>query len=235
VCGRYSVSVEPALVAERFQLELPEGVERRWNVAPSQPVLAVLTNREGTETRAKMVRWGLIPHWAKDEKAGFKMINARAEGLLDSGSYRPLLDHRRCLIPADGFYEWRRDPDGAKRPVRYTVDGGAIFAFAGLWTVWHDPRSGERVRSCTIVTTEANSLVAAAHDRMPVILPREAEATWLSHEVGAGEALQLLLPLPPERMQAADVSTLLGNPDNEGPELLDPLTGTDGSEQLSLI
>src|SRR3954467_4626140 len=195
MCGRYSVSVEPSLIAERFAVELPEGCERRWNVAPSQPVLAVLTNREGSESKARLVRWGLVPFWAKDEKAGFKMINARAEGLLESGSYRPVLATRRCLIPADGFYEWRRDPDGAKRPVRYTVDGGAPFAFAGLWTIWRSPATGQPLRSCAIVTTEANPLARRAHGRMPVILPQQSEAAWLSHEVGPEEACQLLLPL----------------------------------------
>ena len=233
MCGRYSVSVEPALLAERFEIELPAGCERRWNVAPTQPVLGVVTSRDGSERRGRLLRWGLIPHWAKDERAGARMINARAESLADRQPFASLLERRRCLVCADGFYEWRTDPDGVRRPVRYVVDGGAPFAFAGLWAIWHDPRSDERVDSCTIVTTEPNELVEHVHDRMPVILPREAEAAWLSHEVGPDEARSLLVPFDASRMTAADCSILLGSPDNDGPELLDPLLGA--PDQLSLL
>ena len=129
------------------------------------------------------------------------MINARAETLTEKSAYSPLLAKGRCLILADGFYEWRLDPDGRKRPVRYTVDGGAPFGFAGLWTGRRDPESGEWLRTCTIITTTANDLVEPVHDRMPVILPRESEDAWLDREVDVQEALALLQPYPAAEMQ----------------------------------
>src|SRR4051794_3681247 len=118
MCGRFSVAVEPRLVAERFAVELPEAARQRWNVAPTQDVVTIVHGLEGRA--ARLLRWGLVPHWATDAKGGAKMINARAETLRERSAFRSLLERKRCLVPADGFYEWRQDPDGRKRPVRYT-------------------------------------------------------------------------------------------------------------------
>jgi putative SOS response-associated peptidase YedK len=202
MCGRYTVAVDPQLLAERFDLAMPEEVVPRFNVAPTDPVLAV--TRRSDRRELLIARWGLVPHWSKDPKAGARMINARAETLTEKSAYRSLLSKGRCLVIADGFYEWRLDPDGRKRPVRYTVGGGEPFGFAGLWTGWRDPESGDWLRTCTIVTTTANELVAPVHDRMPVILPRESEDAWLDRGVAVEEALALLQPYPSELMHAAD-------------------------------
>jgi putative SOS response-associated peptidase YedK len=221
VCGRYTVAVDPQLLAERFHVALPEEVVPRFNVAPTDPVLAV--TRRGDQRELLIARWGLVPHWATDAKAGARMINARAETLTERSAYRSLLAKGRCLILADGFYEWRLDPDGTKRPVRYTIDGGSPFGFAGLWTGRRDPESGDWLRTCTIVTTTANELVAPVHDRMPVILPSAAEDAWLDRGVAVEEALALLRPYPSAEMHAADASMLVNSVKNDDARLLDPL------------
>ena len=199
---------------------LPEGFAPRFNVAPTDSVLALTERSAGRELM--LARWGLVPHWAKDVKAGARMINARAETLAESSAYRPLLAKNRCLILADGFYEWRLDPDGKKRPVRYALDDGSPFGFAGLWTSWRDPGSGESLRTCTIITTDANPLVAPVHDRMPVILPRDVEDEWLDRDVPLELALSLLQPYPAERMTAADASMLVNSVKNDDLRLFDP-------------
>jgi putative SOS response-associated peptidase YedK len=221
MCGRYTVAVDPQLLAERFSVALPEDIAPRFNVAPTDPVLTVTERSAGRELL--IARWGLVPHWAKDAKGGARMINARAESLAEKPAYRPLLAKGRCLILADGFYEWRHDPDGKRRPVRYTLDGAEPFGFAGLWTGRHDPEADEWLRTCTIITTTANELVAPVHDRMPVILPRKSEDAWLDRGVAVGEALALLQPYPSELMHAADASMLVNSVKNDDERLLDPL------------
>jgi putative SOS response-associated peptidase YedK len=221
MCGRYTVAVDPQLLAERFGVAVPEEVEPRFNVAPTDPVLAV--TRRASERELLVARWGLVPHWAKDPKVGARMINARAETLTEKSAYRSLLAKGRCLILADGFYEWRLDPDGRKRPVRYSLDDGSPFGFAGLWTGRRDPESDEWLRSCTIITTTANDIVAPVHDRMPVILPRGAEHAWLDRDASVEEALSLLQPYPSEHLRAADASMLVNSVKNDDERLLDPL------------
>ncbi|MDX6619481.1 MAG: hypothetical protein QOK36_1867 [Gaiellales bacterium] len=220
MCGRFTVAVDPQLLAERFDVALPDDIGPRFNVAPTDAVLAIAERSAGRELM--VARWGLIPHWAKDAKIGARMINARAETLAERSAYRPLLAKGRCLILADGFYEWRLDPDGRKRPVRYTLADGEPFGFAGLWTGWRDPESGEQLRSCTIITTNANDLVAPVHDRMPVILPRGVEQQWLDREVEVAEALELLAPYPAGQMRAAEASLLVNAVANDDLRLFDP-------------
>ena len=220
MCGRYTVAVDPQLLAERFNVTLPEDIAPRFNVAPTDPVLALTERSAGRELM--VARWGLVPHWAKDPKAGAKMINARAETLSERAAYRSLLAKNRCLILADGFYEWRLDPDGKKRPVRYALDDGSPFGFAGLWTSWRDPETGESLRTCTIITTDANALVAPVHDRMPVILPRGVEEQWLDREVPVEVALSLLMPYPADEMVGADASMLVNSVKNDDLRLFDP-------------
>jgi putative SOS response-associated peptidase YedK len=169
-----------------------------------------------------LLRWGLIPHWAKDARIGDKMINARAETLLEKNSFRTLIGSRRCLIIADGFYEWTLGTDGRKHPVRFSRIDEDAFAFAGLWTSWSDRQSGELVESCTIVTTTPNELVAPVHDRMPVILPPELEEPWLSAEVDAQEALSFLQSYPAVLMNAREASPLVNSVRNDSPALLKP-------------
>jgi putative SOS response-associated peptidase YedK len=215
VCGRFSNQAPSSAVRERFQVELPADYRERTNIAPTQPVLAI---RHRDVDEAVMLRWGLIPVWASDIKVGSKLINARAESLAEKASFKELLETRRCLIPADGFYEWRVT-DGKKQPLWFRVDGGALFSFAGLWTAWRDREHDERVESCTIITTAANELVARVHDRMPVILDRTAEQAWLDPEQDGHEAAALLLPFPAERMSAFTVSPSLNSVNNDGADL----------------
>ena len=220
MCGRYTVAVDPQLLAERFGVTLPDDTVPRFNVAPTDPVLALTERSAGRELM--VARWGLVPHWAKDPKAGARMINARAETLAERSAYRTLLAKNRCLVLADGFYEWRLDPDGKKRPVRYALDDGSPFGFAGLWTSWRDPESGESMRTCTIITTAANSLVAPVHDRMPVILPRGVEDEWLDRDVPPAAALELRRPYPSEHMIGSDATMLVNSVKNDDLRLFDP-------------
>jgi putative SOS response-associated peptidase YedK len=222
MCGRFTVATDPAELAERFEVAVPEDWTPSYNVAPTQPVLGIVRRREGPR-ELRELRFGLIPHWAKNAKVAFSMINARAETVRSKGAYAGLLERRRALIIADGFYEWRTDPDGKKRPVHYTVADGEPFAFAGLWASWHDPEADVWLDSCTIITTTANDVVAPVHDRMPVILPRAFEAAWLDPRLAPEEVDALLVPYPAGEMRAAEASMLVNSANNDGPELLDPL------------
>ena len=219
MCGRYSLIAEIGELAVRFEFDA-HGLAQvaRYNIAPTQMVLTV---RSGDPRRASYLRWGLVPSGTRSTPSGPPMINARAETVAERPSFRSALKSRRCLIPADGFYEWMRDGTG-RRPVRITLASGEPFAFAGLWETWQDP-SGEPVISCTIITTEANELVQPIHDRMPVILPREMEALWLDTDVQDAAALvSLLAPYPADAMETYEVSMLVNSALNDGRELLAP-------------
>ena len=170
----------------------------RFNIAPTQEVSAVRDLGEGREL--EFLRWGLIPSWAKDKSIGAKLINARAETVAEKPAFRSAFKHRRCLIPADGFFEWKKE-GGRKEPHYITLRDGGLFAFAGLWEEWH-PEDGEAVRSCTIITTGANELVRPLHDRMPVILDPGDYADWLDVNPRTKEQLlSLLRPFPSEKMR----------------------------------
>jgi len=224
VCGRFTNTHERAELVERFSARLSERLREsdgpRFNIAPTQQVAAIRERGEERDRVADLLRWGLIPHWAKDGKLAYRMINAKAETLAEKPAFRGLIERHRCLIPADGFYEWRTNAEGKRVPVRYTLTDGGLFAFAGLWAGWRDPETEELIESCTIVTTRANDLVAAVHDRMPVILPPEAELDWLDAEISVDHALSLLAPLPADLMRAAAASPLVNSVKHEGPELL---------------
>lgn len=223
MCGRFTLTTgQRGELEARFGASLPigSGGLERYNVAPTETVLAVCADREARE-----LRWGLIPHWAKDLKGGARMINARSETVAEKKPFASLVAgaEGRCLVLADGFYEWLRPEDkkAARVPFRFTVDGGAPFAFAGLWT--RARIDGARVESVTILTTSPNPVVSRLHDRMPVILPdAEAEAAWLSPAVAGAEALALCTPLEERRMAvvAANPAVNKPDPDAEGPHLL---------------
>ena len=228
MCGRYTLTADPEAIIARYGMQPPslEGT-RRYNVAPTEPILAVVREKAEEEPALKLLRWGLVPGWAEDLKIGAKMINARVETVREKPSFRRYVEKAtgRCLILADGFYEWQKPEDKRRprQPFRFTVDGGGLFAFAGLWA--RSKIDEEWIHSATIITTEANPLVARIHDRMPVILPdREAEEAWLAPGVSAEEALELCVPLDPGRMSAEPVSLRVNkiDPDTEGPELLIP-------------
>lgn len=222
MCGRFTSTHEAAELAGRFGVAVPEGQRPRFNIAPTQRALAIVLDPQTGRRQARLARFGLVPHWAKDAAPAARMINARAETLLERPAYRGLVRGHRCLVPADGFYEWQAGPAGKRLPVRFTLPGGALFAFAGLWTTWLDRESGEPVDSFTIVTTAANELVAGLHDRMPVILRRDLEEPWLDPGVPPEAALAFLVPYPAGEMVAAPASTRANSVANDDPGVLVP-------------
>jgi putative SOS response-associated peptidase YedK len=221
MCGRYTLaSTTPAQLRARFPLGESVQIAQRFNVAPGDDVLAVVM-REGGPTGA-LLRWGLVPPWADDPRVGFRMINARAETIADKPAYRNPFHRGRCLIVADGFYEWTRDE--RRQPFHVTRGAGEPFAFAGVRTAWRDPRApdGELLRSCVIVTTEANAKVAHIHPRMPVILDPADEEEWLDSNTPEGRLHELLHPLPVELTHARAVSKAVNDARYDGPECLAP-------------
>jgi putative SOS response-associated peptidase YedK len=227
MCGRYTATtVNPALIAARFgvlESAVPGETLGRFNVCPTEPVLAVCGAADGPSRAARALRWGLVPPWARALRAGPEPINARAETLRSKRLFAPLIGRaeRRCLVVADGWYEWLRPehPRGERVPFRYTVDGGKLFAFAGLWD--EGRVGGERVASVTVLTTSANSICAPVHDRMPCVLgSADAEASWLSPDVDEDGALDLLTSLDPARTEGAPANPAVNRAGVEGAELL---------------
>jgi len=221
MCGRFTLTTTPADLAEAFpDVELPVDLAPRYNIAPSQPV-AVIANT--AVKRVELYRWGLIPSWAKDASIGDRMINARAETLAEKPSFRAIFRKRRCLVLADGFYEWKQEPGGRqKTPMYVRLASGRPFAFAGLWDVWR-PADGEPVHSCTIVTTAPNELMQMIHTRMPVIVDPAAYALWLNpSEAAPADLAPLLKPYPAGGMTAYAVSRYVNRPQNDSPACIAP-------------
>lgn len=219
MCGRFTLTSNLDDLQGRFGFEaLQLDYQPRYNIAPTQPVLAVTNDGQRT---AGFMRWGLVPFWAKDLKAGYRMINAVGETLAAKPAFRAAFKKRRCLILANGFFEWRKDGK-AKVPTYIFLKSREPFAFAGLWETWKAP-DGEVVRSCTIVTTTPNQFVAPVHNRMPVLLPQEAEALWLDPMTEDARVLTpLLIPSPSELMDSYVVSGVVNSPKNSGPECIQP-------------
>jgi putative SOS response-associated peptidase YedK len=245
VCGRYSLAT-PAQSDLRGRFGLGESLEirRRYNVAPGDDVVTVTTTRDG-EPRGELLRWGLVPFWAKDPKIGYKMINARAETVAEKPAFRDALKTHRCLVVGDGFYEWQADPSrpsrAPKRPFHITRADGAPFAFAGLWASWHGA-GDEALRTCTIITTDANAVLRDIHDRMPVMLPdQDAEEAWLDHGTPPEALRELLVPLGDALTARRAVGPAVSDARHDEPDCLDdaPLDdgrGDDaGSPSLSLF
>ncbi len=219
MCGRFTYAKEFREIRIRYNVDRDFPLFRpRYNIAPGQEV-AVVFNRDGGRSLG-MMHWGLIPSWAKDPSIGNKMINARAETLSEKPSFKRLIAKRRCLVLSDGFYEWRKEGK-RKAPMRIRLKTGEPFGFAGLWDSWRKP-DGSDLQTFTIITTEANELLKPIHDRMPVILPEEAEQQWLGFDVkDTSELLSLLKPYPSDLMEAYDVSLLVNSPRNDLPECIE--------------
>lgn len=227
MCGRYTQTIaDPEILTEAFDLEAPpsEGIVPRYNIAPLQNIATVVKSTDGGNRFAWM-RWGLIPAWSKDATRASQMINARAETLVEKPSFRDAYRKRRCLVIADGFYEWKATPDGKKTPMYIRLKDGAPFGMAGLWENWKDPASGEMLTTCTIITTDPNELIKDLHHRMAVILPRDSYHFWLDSKVSDTDALQsLLLPYPADSMEAYAVSTRVNNTKFDAPDLIVPIS-----------
>jgi putative SOS response-associated peptidase YedK len=238
MCGRYTSTSSLADLAQVFEVDevRTEPLPARYNVAPSLDVYAIAVRgradpEKGPRRALGTFRWGLVPSWAKEPSAGNRMINARAEGIATKPAFRAALARRRCLIPADAFYEWqpRTNPDGrpaGKLPYAVRRRDGQPMALAGLWEIWRPAEAQadtEPLRTCTIVTTAANELMAPIHHRMPVVLAPDDWATWLSPDSDLAAVEGLLRPAPSEWFEVYPVGSLVNNVRNDGPELLDPL------------
>ena len=221
MCGRFTIFANFTDIMNRFDIEA--GIQEKlykpnYNIAPSNSVLSVIN--DGTKNRVGYLRWGLVPPWAKDEKIGYKMINARAETLTEKPSFRNAYQKKRCLILADSFYEWKRNDDKTKIPMRIKLKSDELFAMAGLWEKWISP-DGQSIFTCTVITTAANKLMKDIHDRMPVILKPEDEKTWLDLTIhDSNELNHLLKPLSEEIMEAYEVSSLVNSPNNNSAHLI---------------
>ncbi|GAB4457470.1 MAG: SOS response-associated peptidase [Anaerolineales bacterium] len=222
MCGRFTLTVDPAQFQDAFPGFLfPAKFAPRYNIAPSQPVLAIPNDERNA---ADFFIWGLIPMWAKDPSIGARLINARSETLAEKPSFRGSFKHKRCLILADGFYEWKTAAGKkTKTPYYIHLTDRRPFAFAGLWDSWESP-DGSSLKTCTIITTQPNELLASLHDRMPVILHPRDYAKWLDPSPQTPKSLlPLLKPYPADAMTAYPVSTLVNKPGNDSPELIVPV------------
>jgi len=220
MCGRFVNTSSREELSIRFGFDdIPEGAlfEPRYNIAPSQehPVLIVSQDRRVVQ----MMKWGLVPHWSKDPKIGYKMINARSEGIEEKPSFRGPIKKRRCLVIADGFYEWLKPDKKTKVPYYFRLKSGEPFAFAGLWDLWD--KGDEPLKTFTIITTTPNELMEPIHNRMPVILKEEDEGRWLDPEnINPDDVVELLKPYPSEEMECFKVSTIVNSPKNDIPQCL---------------
>ncbi|MED4970777.1 SOS response-associated peptidase [Parageobacillus toebii] len=221
MCGRFSLTADIAQLQALFGFVYAGTIPLRFNIAPSQQVLTVM--EEDGARIGKMMKWGLVPSWVNDPKIGWKMINARAETVDEKASFRRALKRRRCLILADGFYEWKKEGE-KKIPYRFTLQNEQPFAFAGLWETWD--KQGEMLYTCTIITTKANELVGTIHDRMPVILPQEWHDAWLDTKLEDTDYIKSLLqPYPAEEMKMYEVSTIVNSPKNDVADCIKPVNG----------
>lgn len=207
MCGRFHLTVLEEGIRIRYQVDVYEEIYKpRYNCAPTQN-LAVITNRE--PQKLNFFKWGLIPFWAKDIRIGNKLINARAETILEKPSFKAFFKSKRCLVPADGFYEWKKSGK-TKIPFRITLCDNQLFSFAGLWDNWKD-ENGLLINSFTIITTSPNELISGIHNRMPVILPPQMEQAWL-HEENTALLQSFLTPFPSEMMKVHEVSSRVNSP-----------------------
>jgi len=220
MCGRFTLRASPEQIADLFSIEQMPPIGPRYNIAPTQPVLAIRDSYAGNGREATFFNWGLIPSWATDPSIGSRMINARAETAAEKPSFRAAFKYRRCIIPADGFYEWQKIGSG-KQPQLIGLKGDRPFGFAGLWEHWE--REGSVIESCTILTTEPNELLSSIHNRMPVILHPEDYEEWLSRDIQkADPLLHLMRSFPAELMDYRPVSSHVNNPRNEDPACVVP-------------
>lgn len=219
MCGRFTSYHSSSEIARAFDLTNVPELKPRYNIAPTQQVAGILRSDPESKREFKWLRWGLIPHWAKDKSIGNKLINARAETVAQKPSFRSAFRHSRCLIIASGFYEWQRQEKG-KQPFLIQQTDNLPFVFAGLWSTWQSPED-ETINTCTIITTEANEIMQPIHQRMPVILKSDDYEKWLDPTIQQPELLQSLLqPYDSDKLKTYPVSTLVNNPRNDSPECI---------------
>ena len=222
MCGRFTLTTSPEALAGQFHLDSVPSLPPRFNIAPTQAVAVVRVRPGRPDRELAILQWGLIPSWTEDPSIGSRLINARAEGLADKPAFRAAFRYRRCLVVADGFYEWK-GRGRAKQPFFFRMRNAKPFGFAGLWEHWSDSE-GSYIETCTIITTEANSITGAVHDRMPVILHPEDYDRWLESKLQNPALLESLLrPYPSEEMVTYPVSPEVNSPSKDEPEFIKPL------------
>ena len=221
MCGRYALYADGEQLAWRFGLPVPHPVPPRYNIAPSQPLLALRHNLDTRQREWAYLVWGLVPHWAKDPTIGNRMINARAETLQEKPAFRDAYRYRRCIIPANGFYEWQQTGT-QKRPYFVRARDDLPMGLAGLWAVWHGA-DGSELQTCTVITTDANETVRPLHNRMAVILLPDAYEAWLNPSASPQSLTPLLRPAPDDLLIAYPVSPRVNNPQNDDPSLIIPV------------
>ena len=231
MCGRYTIIAKAEEIEKRFNVEVPESFTPSYNAAPTH-ILPVITNKN--PDGVSLFQWGLIPGWAKDKRIGSKLINARAETITEKASFKNAFKQKRCLVIADGFYEWKRSSKKIKIPHRILLDTKELFAFAGLWEEFRDENQ-HVVHTFTIITTKANSAISKIHERMPVILEPGTEQKWLSSTISAGEQLELLKPYDEQRMDFYTVSPLVNSVSNNNSQLIIPTPPADQFGNLTLF
>jgi len=227
MCGRFTLRTPPAVLIRQFDLaRVPDELNElapRYNVAPTQSVLAI-RQRPDLDREAVFLHWGLIPSWADSPSIGNRMINARAETVHQKPAFRHSFRRQRCLVPADGYYEWQKQADGKKQPYLFHLPGEEPFAFAGLWEHWQSREpEGPVIESCSLITTEPNALASAVHDRMPVILDPRDYDTWLDPQAEAAHLQQLLRPFADDTLTAEPVSTYVNKPTNDDSKCIEPV------------
>jgi putative SOS response-associated peptidase YedK len=230
MCGRYSLSLKGEKLEKRFNAKLLEKFKPRYNAAPSQN-LPVITNLDPESIQ--FYQWGLVPYWSKDALIGNKLINARSETLFEKPSFQQSIRDRRCLIPADGFFEWKKNGK-TRTPHRIHLRNKKVFSMAGLWDSW-EISAGKKLNSFTIITTKANSLIKELHERMPVILPPENEGSWLNEDLSREDIQALLIPFEAEQMDYYPVSTEINRVENDNLELIKPAESNPPGKSLPLF
>jgi len=236
MCGRYRLTAKERWLSAYFNLD-PEDVQwaARWNVAPTQEVAVIRQDRKQPKRLFSLMRWGLIPYWAKDASVAPKAINAMSETAAEKPLFREAFSKRRCLIPADGFYEWKQVGPKSKQPYNIGLTDDSLFAFAGLWERWKNPRN-ETVETCTILTTDANPLLQDIHSRMPVILHPDDYDLWLDPGLTDPKRVaELLKPFDHRLMRKYPVSTAVNRVENDGPECAQEIAAPDSAAQKSLF
>lgn len=220
MCGRYTL-IKTSEISDRFHTTtIPTEISPNYNAAPGQVMPVITAN--GQQNEIRLMKWGLVPSWAREVKIGYKMINARSEGIESKPSFRHAYKKQRCLVPASGFYEWQKSPDG-KIPQYIYLEDKSLFAFAGLWEYWQQPGS-DPLETFTIITTQANTFMKPIHDRMPVILEKKFEDDWLNQENQDSDFLHHLIKNSKPELASHEVSTQVNSPKNNTPEIIKPLT-----------
>lgn len=232
MCGRYALYADGEQLAWRFGTPVPHPIAPRYNIAPSQPILALRYNRDAKTREWTHFVWGLVPSWAQDPSISNRMINARAETLREKPAYRNAYRYRRCIVPVSGFYEWKK-VGRTKQPYFVRPTDDLPIGLAGLWETWRSP-DGSELETCTIITTDANAVIQPLHPRMAVVLPPDAYEAWLSPDTSLDALDKLLQPAPEDLLIAYPVSPRVNSPANDDPSLVEPLT-TASEEELRLF